>query len=145
MKENIDFSEVPYEYALCLNRQCPKADTCLRQLVKRIVPQKVEYWTIVSPKYTDTITKGNCLYYRSNIKARYAKGFIGILENLPHKKMESAISQLMSFFGRRTYYRVRKGERLLSPFEQEQVLNILKHCSVNSPLEFDAYSEVYDW
>ena len=83
MKEKLDFSEVPYQYSMCLNRQCPKADICLRQLAEQSIPEKVEHWTIISPKRLTT-TKGDCPYYRSNIKASYAKGFIGILESLPH-------------------------------------------------------------
>lgn len=144
MKEKLDFSEVPYQYPMCLNRQCPKANTCLRQLAEQSMPEKVEYWSIVSPKRLNSI-KEDCPYYRSCIKARYAKGFIGILESLPHKQMGSVITQLMSFFSRRTYYRVRKGERLLSPDEQQQVLNILKHCGVSQPPKFDEYIEAYDW
>lgn len=144
MKEKLDFSEVPYQYAMCLNQQCPKADTCLRQLTEQSVPEEVEYWSIISPKRLNSI-KGDCPYYRSNIKARYAKGFIGILESLPHKQMENVISHLISFFNRRTYYRVRKGERLLSPAEQQQFINILKYCGVSQPLKFDEYTEAYDW
>ena len=48
-------------------------------------------------------------------------------------------------FGRRTYYRVRKGERPLSPDEQKSMLNILKQCGINDPGKFDAYFEAYDW
>ena len=53
--------------------------------------------------------------------------------------------KLMRRFGRRTYYRVRKGERPLSPDEQKSMLNILKQCGINDPGKFDAYFEAYDW
>ena len=89
--------------------------------------------------------EGDCPHYRSNRKVRYAKGFIGILENLPYKQMQTVILHLMSYLGRRTYYRSRKGERLLSPSEQQRILNILKSCGVTAPQEFDAYVEDYDW
>ena len=36
-------------------------------------------------------------------------------------------------------------EYTLSPAEQQQVLNILKHCGVLQPPKFDAYIEDYDW
>ena len=117
MKEEIDFTKVPYQYAMCLNRKCSKANTCLRQLTEQSVPEKIEYWDILSPKHLAAL-QGDCPYYRSNTKVRYAKGFIKILEALPYKQMQAVISHLMSFFGRRTYYRVRKGERLLTPSEQ---------------------------
>ena len=144
MEEKIDFEKVPYQYPICLNRQCLKASTCLRQITEQSVPENIKHWIIVSPKHLASI-EGNCPYYRSNKKIQYAKGFIGMLENLPYKQMQTVILHLMSYFGRRTYYRSRKGERLLSLSEQQHVLNILKNCGVSTPQQFDAYVEDYDW
>jgi len=144
MKEEIDFTKVPYQYSVCLNRECSKADTCLRQLTVESIPEKNEHWVIISPKYLTTL-QGNCPHYRSSIKVTYAKGFIKMLENLPYKQMQTVISHLISFFGRRTYYRVRKGERLLTPNEQQRILNILKNCGINQQQDFDTYIEDYEW
>lgn len=144
MEEKIDFTKVPYQYAMCLNQKCPKANTCLRQLTEQSVPENIKQWVIISPKNLATI-EDDCPYYRSNNKVRYAKGFIKILDDIPHKQMQTVVSCLISYLGRRTYYRSRKGERLLTPFEQQQVLAILKNCKVVHPQEFDAYIEDYDW
>ena len=144
MKEKIDFAKVPYQYAMCLNRQCPQANTCLRQLTEQSVPENIEHWVIISPKLLANI-KGYCPHYRSNTKVRYAKGFIGILDCIPHKQMQTVVAHLMGYLSRRTYYRTRKGERLLSPAEQQHILNILKNCGVTYPEKFDAYIEDYDW
>ena len=103
-----------------------------------------EYWVIISPKHL-AAQQGNCPYYRSNVKVRYAKGFIRMLEDLPYKQMQTVISHLMSYFGRRTYYRIRKGERLLTTSEQQRILNILKNCGATHLQNFDAYVEDYDW
>ena len=110
MEEKIDFAKVPYQYSMCLNRQCPQAGTCLRQLTEQSVPENIEHWIIISPKYLSTV-KGGCPHYRSSTKVRYAQGFIGILENLPYKQMQTVILHLMNYLGRRTYYRARKGEQ----------------------------------
>ena len=67
MEEKIDFAEVPYQYAMCLNRQCLKANICLRQLAEQSVPENIQHWVIISPKRLATVT-GNCPYYRSNNK-----------------------------------------------------------------------------
>ena len=120
MEEEHHFTNVPYNYPLCLNRQCPKASTCLRQLVEQEVPDSAEYWVVISPKYQAKL-KGACPHYRSNQKVQYAKGCMNILDNLPHKQRQLAIIHLMEYFSRRTYYRIRKGERLLSPAEQRDV------------------------
>lgn len=144
MQEKIDFSEVPNSYSICLNRECPKADTCLRQIIEQHIPAEVERWIVISPKLLANM-QGACPYYRSSKKVRYAQGFIKMLENLPHNQMRTVISQLMGCFGRRTFYRVRKGERLLSPDEQRKVLNICKNCGASPVQEFDKYIEGYDW
>lgn len=144
MNKKINFSQVPSYYKMCLNQECVNAGTCLRQLAEQSVPPNIECLTIISPKYLAT-QKGECPHYRPNNKVYFAKGFIRILENLPYKQMRIVISCLITHFNRRNYYRIRKGERLLSPTAQQEFLNILKSCNVSDPGEFDAYLEEYDW
>lgn len=144
MKEEIDFSAVPYRYIMCLNSQCPQASTCLRQLAEQSVPPTQEHWNYLNPKYLATL-KGACPHYRSCAKVKYAIGFLDMMDNLPHKQMQSVALQLISLFSRRTYYRIRKGERLISPSEQQIILAVLKQCGVTSPRDFDAYTEDYEW
>lgn len=144
MKEEHDFSKVPYDYPLCLNRQCPQAATCLRQLVEQELTDTTKYLVIINPKHQSALT-GECPYYRSSSKVRFAKGFIKILDNLPTNQVRNIIPLLMKQFSRRTYYRIRKGERLLSPSEQKEVLSILQRCGVSGKQEFDAYVEEYEW
>ena len=81
MKEEISFTQVPFDYPLCLNGQCPKAATCLRQLAMQSMPTEKDYWKIISPKRLATV-KGECPFYRSSQKARYAKGFMNMLNYL---------------------------------------------------------------
>ncbi len=144
MKETIDFSQIPHQYAMCLNRECVQANNCLRQVVVQYVPADIQLWTIISPAYLATL-EGNCPHHRPAAKVRYARGFIHILENLPYNRMQTVVARLIALFGKRTYYRVRKGERPLSIAEQQQFFRVLKQCGVSSWGEFDAYFEDYDW
>ncbi len=140
----IDYDKVPHQYARCFQADCPKAATCLRRLVAEAMPESEERCMIVSPKYLASV-KGECPYYRSSEKIRYAKGFIGIMNTLPYKEHCMAVSCLKSMFHGRNYYRVRKGERLLSPGEQKKVLDLLKKLGAKEHLEFDAYVEDFAW
>ena len=115
-----------------------------RELVEQELPDSVEYWVIISSKYQAKL-KGACPHYRSSQKVQYAKGCMNILDNLPHKQRQLAIIHLMEYFSRRTYYRIRKGERLLRPAEQRDVQKILKQCGATGKQEFDAYVEDYEW
>mgnify|MGYP000758295478 CR=1 FL=1 len=144
MKEELDFEKAPYQYALCLNRECPKASNCFRQLLENVAPADLEYWRIVSPKYQANLT-GDCPFYRPYGKMRYARGFITALNSLTYPAMHSVVFQLMSHFGRRTYYRMRKGERLLSRNEQQYIQAVFKKFGGIEPIQFDAYEEDLDW
>lgn len=144
MEEQIDFSKVPYQYDMCIDTKCSKATTCLRHLAGQSITEDTPYCTIINPKFINSL-KGDCPYYRSNTKVRYAKGFIKMLEALPHNQMRTVISHLMSHFERNMYYRIRRGERVLTPAEQKKILNILRNCGVTAPQSFDSYVEEYDW
>lgn len=93
MEEKLDNATIPNQYTLCLDRQCPKASTCLRQLAERSMPDETAYWQIISPRHLASL-KGTCPYYRPNKKVRYAAGFVSLLESLPHKQMLSVIPGL---------------------------------------------------
>lgn len=144
MKDKIDFSEIPHNYSVCVNRQCPRADHCLRQLAEQSLPDKIEFWSYARPKQVAG-PEYDCPFYRNSRKVRYAKGMIALLENLPHKQMIEITRSLIAYFNRRTYYRIRKGERILSPAEQDKVLEILRQHGVENPNKFDFYFEDYAW
>ena len=99
--------------------------------------------TITFNEETPRLIEGNLPLLPSEQESTLCRG--SLLESLPHKQMLSVIPGLMRHFSRRTYYRVRKGERPLSPSEQQVVLNALKRCGVKEPKDFDAYFEEYDW
>ena len=146
MTETKDFNppKVPTDYPLCLNRQCPLASTCLRQLVEQNCSDSAEYWYIISPKRIAAL-QGQCPYYRPSAKVTYAKGMVNMLENMPHKQMRAVVAGLKRLFSERTYYRIRKGERLVFPAEQEKIYTLLQACGINSRPEFDDYTEDYEW
>ena len=122
MKEKeLAFSDVPNNFLWCINRQCSKAETCLRQLAERLSPEELISCSAINPKHLAKF-KNECPYFCSNKQVRYA-----------------------SNSSRRTYYRVRNGERALSPAEQQNIINILKECGVTFSIEFDSYFEDYYW
>lgn len=143
-EEELGFSQVPNNFSWCINSQCPKADTCLRRLAEKCAPTNIKSYTVLSLRHLAGL-KGECPYYCSDTKVRYAKGFIGILENLTARQTRFFVARIISNSSRRTFYRIRSGERPLAPWEQQSILNILKECGVTCPVEFDAYFEDYYW
>jgi hypothetical protein len=47
--------------------------------------------------------------------------------------------------GNGTYYRYDHGERLLTPEQQDWIINLFKQYGYTDNLEFDGDKEVYDW
>ena len=143
-KKELTFSDIPNNFLWCTNRQCPKAGTCLRQLAERLSPEERISCTTINPKHLDKF-KEECPYFRTNKQVKYAKGFLGIMENLTAKQTRFFINRIISNSSLRTYYRVRNGERVLSPAEQQSIINILKECGATFSIEFDSYFEDYYW
>lgn len=113
MKEKeLAFSDVPNNFLWCINRQCSKAETCLRQLAERLSPEELISCSAINPKHLAKF-KNECPYFCSNKQVRYARGFLGILENLTSKQTHFFINRVISNSSRRTYYRVRNGERII--------------------------------
>ena len=138
MNENLT---IPYNYHLCIVGECPMASTCLRQVAFNLGDGAT--FNVLNPRRLDTT--GKCIHYVKAEKVLYAKGFKGVMDKLPFKVHERASTYLMAAFSERTYYRIRKGERLLSPNEQITVRNIITRVGYTEPWEFDAYVEDYLW
>ena len=83
---------------------------------------------------------GKCKYYRSNEKVRYAKGFLCTAGALAVSVSGTFRCRLIGSWGVRRYYQKRKGETLLSPAEQQQVVALARKDEY-----FDGYVEEYDW
>ncbi len=144
MKETIQASQIPHNYALCLNHRCSKKDNCLRQLAYQAYPDTQDECTIINPKQLSEATDG-CRHYRSCTKVSYGQGMKNMLNNLPHQQTKSLAHALASHFSTSTYYRMRNGERLISPTEQTEIETLMKQCSIPTPQSYDNYVSEYDW
>ena len=136
--------EVPNNYTLCIKNDCPKADTCLRHVAVEMMPSEVQRWSIISPAYLAQ-TEGECPVYRSAEKVQYARGFVRMMSELTVKQAHAVKENIVATFGMNMYYRMRRGERLITPTEQEEIYALLEKQGVSERPEFDAYVEDYLW
>ena len=104
--------KIPFNYPLCTKNDCPKATECLRHVA--LAECDDAQVTIFNPKFLETSENG-CMYYTSAQKVSYAQGMKKVMGELPYKMHERAVTALSMHFSERSYYRIRKGERLLSP------------------------------
>ena len=135
---------VPTNYTLCIKGDCPKAATCLRHRATQMMQADVQRWSILSPAYLVQI-EGECPHYRSAEKVRYARGFVQMMSALTVKQAHVVKDSIVATFGMNMYYRMRRGERLITPTEQEAIYQMLEQQGITTRPEFDAYTEDYLW
>ena len=70
MEKNFCF-QMFNNFLWCINRQCSKAETCLRQLAERLSPEELISRSAINPKHLAKF-KNECPYFCSNKQVRYA-------------------------------------------------------------------------
>ena len=135
---------VPTNYMLCLKSDCPKATMCLRYKATQMMQTDVQRWSILSPAYLAQM-EGDCPHYSSTEKVQYARGFVRMMSALTVKQADAMKDSIVSTFGMNMYYRMRRGERFITPTEQEAIYQMLEQQGITTRPEFDAYVEDYLW
>ena len=107
---DIDYNQVPHNFALCLHAECPMADTCLHRMVWSTVPDSEEHLTVLNPSCT--VPGAECRYYRSAQKEVYARGFRGMQAQMLPAQYAQFSGKLMHCFSRNRYFERRRGDRL---------------------------------
>ena len=135
---------VPNNYTLCIKGDCPKAANCLRHVSVAMMPTEVQKWSILSPAYLAQM-EGECPHYRSAEKVQYARGFVRMMSAMTVHQAHAFKGNIIAEFGMNMYYRMRRGERLITPTEQEEIYQMLEQQGVTTRPEFDAYEKDYLW
>lgn len=137
------YKDIPAEYPVCQYADCPRAATCLHQLVYQPLAERDAYLRLINP---DRCTKNSqCPYYRDSTPVTYARGFTGMQKHMYPGQNQIFMSLLVREFSRNPYFERRRGETALSPKEQHIVLQALRKAGVTEDLKFDAYEENVNW
>ena len=136
--------EVPTNYTLCIKGDCPRAAMCLHYKATQMIPADVMKWSILSPAYLAQ-TEGECPHYRTAEKVKYARGFVRMMSALTMNQAHVVKDNIVATFGMNMYYRMRRGDRLITPTEQEAIYQMLEQQGVTTRPEFDAYEKDYLW
>lgn len=144
MKPDFNYNTVPYQFAHCLNDQCPRAGECLRHLIVRHIPAECETVNIVAPMYA-TANSESCSYFRQDKSVKFAQGITHLLDNVAHADAVILRDQLYTYFKRNTYYRIRNKERLIQPDEQEYIRKLFLKRGITEEPIYDEWIEGYKW
>ena len=139
-----DFRNVPASWPLCFLTGCPKQDECLRQLAARYLPENRDFGPVIYPNMK--IGAEGCRFFVTGQPKRMAWGFQTIFAEVKSKD-EKGLRLAMKHYlnGHANYYRYHHGERLLSPEQQEWIINLFRRYGYTEGLTFDNYIYVYDF
>ena len=143
----MNWNDVSKLTALCASQACPVREGCLRYQGWLALPQEKTQWLFVSPSQAAQAGAGGCPMFASAAPVRMAYGFKRALGSLPSASVELCMRDIgrALVVGWRMVYRMRKGERGLSPEEQTLVARVLEEHGAPQPVVFDHYEEHYIW
>ena len=138
---DFDFSKVPSWYVLCTNNDCPMQAECLRHLAAQNAPDNLEISTCVMPR---TLKNGYCRWFDKITIDVWAAGFDHLYDRVMKKdytSMRKAITRYLH--GCKFYYEYTRGERALSPEQQQWIRNYVRSNGYEWEVEYDRYFEDY--
>ena len=145
IKKELLIEKAKEGYTVCYMKNCPLRDHCLRWLTGQYVPSSHSTYRCVNPNYEGVAT-ADCPMYRSDQKARFAKGMLHIFNSDMPKRVESAVRYGIIGLTNRTYYfEYRNGSRLIPPALQQAIRNLFRENGWTDEVKFDGYIEDYDW
>lgn len=141
LKRQFDFADVPQWYVLCTNNQCPMQTSCLRFMAAQNAPDNLELARCVMPKM---LKGGKCRWYDKRSVVVWALGFSSLFDRVMKKDftpMRKAITRYLH--GVKFYYEYKRGDRPLSPEQQQWIRNFVKSYGYEWEVPFDSYYEDY--
>lgn len=136
-------SDVPRNFALCLNADCPLSGQCLHYIVRTMIPED----ELILHVYNPEAVKGgeDCEHFRNQTPVRYAYGFEGMQAHMLPGQYAMFRDTLIACFSRNRFFVRRRGEFPISPREQAYIRGVLEQVGADPSLEFDRYEERINW
>lgn len=144
MEEKLDFSRLPASYKRCFLTNCPRRNECLRAKVTDHVAKGEKWGPAVYPAALGE--DGSCGFFRTGEPIVMAWGFGKLYYNTFGRDEKYLRSAIKAYLGSETsYYRVNRGEKLLTPEQQEHILHIFRKRGYTEGVEFEHYVRTYNF
>lgn len=139
----MEYKDIPKNYHVCMNDDCIMAGTCLHQKALLPLMEKEEILSVINPKICSK--DASCKKFRDCKPVLYARGFTNFQKRMYPEQYKHFMALCISHWSRNVYFEYRRGERYLSPSEQQFIINTLKEAGLNENMEFDNYEKRINW
>ena len=131
-------------YLVCFIESCPLHDQCLRWLVGRYADPRLPAFNAVNP--VNSRNGGEeCRMFRRAQRVVMKRGFTNMYHEMPGYVEHRIRRDLIAAFGRKQYFEMRKGDRLVTPDQQQTILDTCRHHGWQGPIVYDGEQESWAW
>ncbi|MBQ6063093.1 MAG: hypothetical protein IJK42_03515 [Prevotella sp.] len=138
-----NLSFVPPMWQLCFCDGCPRHAECLRYATGQHVPEDRTWGPAIFPT---AYRNGPCRHFKAIRTVKAAYGFAPLFREVKQKDFTPLRNKMKAYLGGHgTYYRYNRGERLLTPAQQQWILDLFARHGYTEGLAFAHYVEVIDF
>ena len=135
MNTTLHFSDIPHDWAICFQQDCPLADTCLRHHAAMLAPESLRYHNTVLPGARNAET---CTLFAEDKPVRIARGMKSMFPTEQSWLDKRLRAEVISIFGSRAqYYRYRVGDYTVSPEQQLRVAEAFRALGIKQEPRYD--------
>ena len=138
------FSEKAETYLVCNNDEGTRAGQCLRRMLAPYVPKTRRIVECVNADFVKA-QNGRCDYFRSAEPVVMHKGMTRFYDAIPERTAKAIRFELIRHFGSSTYYRLRNGQRLVTPDVLRFITTVCTNNGWNEELAFDEERVEFNW
>lgn len=138
------FREKANHYLVCFLDRCPLSQRCLRFLVGQYASASPLAQSAVNPLHPKVQT-ADCPLFRPNVRVMNKKGMKRFYHDMPGYMEYDIRRQLIRLFKRTYYFEMRRGERPITPADQQKIAAVCRQCGWKGELNYDGEEEDWVW
>ena len=138
------FREKVHHYLVCFIDSCPLREQCLRWLVGQYAPTLPYAYNAINPR-NPKIGGEQCEMFRKNQRVVMKRGLTHLYDDMPGLMERRVRGLLIQWWGRKKYFEVRKGQRLITPEMQQDIEDACHHHGWKDPINYDGEEESWLW
>ena len=134
----------PPSYILCFVEGCKLKDNCIHYLAAQHVRDDDNIGYTIYPSILKN--PDGCRWHKEYRVIKAAWGFDAIFHNVLQRHAATLRQEMKDYLGGNgTYSRYKRGERKLTPEQQEWIIQLFQKYGYVNGLHFDHYEETIDW
>ena len=138
------FREKAKHYHLCYIDQCPLHDQCLRWILGQYTNPMPYVCLSINPYHPKTGTK-DCEMFRHSERVLMKRGMTRMFIDMPTRMERNIRNQLIGMWGRKRYFEMRRGDRPITPAQQQDITDVCQFYGWTGPIVYDGEEEGWQW